>query len=888
MERAVHIVAAARAAVSRLLLFCALSAFPLVAHAQNTPAADTGRVATAVRIETESPRIDGALIETCWQRAPRTGAFRQREPMEGAPSSLRTEVMFCYDDRALYIGAIMYVDDPDEIQSTLSRRDNAGNSERIILSLDTYRDRRTAYSYGVTADGVRFEYYHPEDREHSREYSYDPVWEARVRRSDSSWTAEMRIPFSQLRFNELALQTWGLNMNRYIPSRDEDVYWILIPKNVSGWSSRFGRLEGIRGITPSSRIELTPYTAADLTVRRAQNATDPFEKNSRWHATAGVDVKMGLGPNLTLDATINPDFGQVEADPADVNLSAYETYYSERRPFFIEGNQLLSGEGPDYYYSRRIGAPAHVPTNAQYSEERGSTTILGAGKLSGRLANGLSIGALTAVTEREFVDTYDPSTGRYGREEVEPLTGYGVMRMQQEFGKDASTVGVMLTGVQRDLSSPAAAALLARQAVTGGADWNLRFDHGGFEIDGFAGFSHLRASREALLRIQQSSAHYFQRPDASHVTLDSNATQLSGYSLGLEVEKNSGEHWLWGIGGSAESPGFEINDLGRLQAADDIDGWMMLRYRENTPGDIFHSYRVSFSASRGWNFGGANQYTNLGLSLNGTWKNFWGTSLYFDYGLRAMSDHLTRGGPLMESGAGWNIGTSVRNNFSDDFRWEGYVSYFADEFDAWGYSLGGWAGIRTSGRLDITVTPGYSRHVSTRQFFGIFADGPTETYGRRYVFSTLDRATLYARFRINYAFTADLTLEVYAEPFAASGNYLGFGELPAAGSPDLYIYGSDGRSQRERDPETGVYTVEDARGGFSFADPDFNILSFRSNIVLRWEWMRGSTLYLVWQQDRYDYEATGGIIGPSQLFRSFDTPGANFIALKLTYWIPVT
>ncbi|MDT8324976.1 MAG: DUF5916 domain-containing protein, partial [Bacteroidota bacterium] len=831
---------------------------------------------------------DGTLGEACWKRATRTGAFRQREPVEGKPATLRTEVMFCYDDRALYIGAIMYVDDPEEIQSTLSRRDNTGNSERIIFSLDTYRDRRTAYSYGVTADGVRFEYYHAEDDEHSRDYSYDPVWEARVRREDTAWIAEMRIPFSQLRFNERDRQTWGLNMNRYIPARNEDVYWILIPKNASGWSSRFGRLEGIRGITPSSRIELTPYTAADLTLRRAENAVDPFDENSAWHATAGLDLKMGLGPNLTLDATINPDFGQVEADPADVNLSAYETYYSERRPFFIEGNQLLSGEGPDYYYSRRIGAPSHVPATAQYSEESSNATILGAGKISGRLDNGLSVGALTAITEREFVDTYDPATGRYGREEVEPLTGFGVMRMQQEFGRHASTVGVMLTGVQRDLSSPTAEALLSRQAVSGGADWKLRFDHGGFEIGGHAGFSHLRGSKDAIRRVQQSSAHYFQRPDASHVALDTAATQLSGYSIGLNVEKNSGEHWLWEAGASAESPGFEINDLGRLQTADDIDSWVALRYRENLPGDLFHSYSVSISTSRGWNFGGDNQYTSFGVSLGSTWKNFWGSALYFDYGLRGMSDQLTRGGPLMESGAGWSLGGSMRNSYSDDLRWEGYASYFTDEFDSWLYDFGGWVGIRTSGRLDITVTPGYTRSVNTRQFLGIFADGADETYGRRYVFSTIDRATLYARFRINYAFTADLTLEVYAEPFAASGNYLGFGELSAAGSAALTVYGSDGGSSLTRDPTTGVYTVSDERGSFAFPDPDFNVLSFRSNIVLRWEWVRGSTLYLVWQQDRYDYDATGDIIGPSQLFRSFDTPGANFIALKLTYWIPVT
>jgi hypothetical protein len=858
-----------------------------VLHAQNPDSSTPARSVAAFGIQHSPPLIDGNLDENCWPQAERTSGFLQREPSEGASPTVQTEVMFCYDNEALYIGAIMHIDDPREVQSTLSRRDNAGNSARIIISLDTYHDRRTAYTYGVTADGVRFEYYHAEDREHSRDYSYDPVWEARVQRGNTAWTAEMRIPFSQLRFNEGETQLWGLNMNRYIPSRNEDLYWILIPKNETGWSSRFGTLTGIRGITPSSRIELTPYAAADLTLRKAQNAQDPFDKNTSWSGNAGLDFKAGLGPNLTLDATINPDFGQVEADPAEVNLSAYETYYSERRPFFIEGSQLLRGEGPDYFYSRRIGAPVHLSPQGQYSEQATNASILGAAKVTGRLASGLSIGALSAITEREFVDTYNPSTSRYGSELVEPLTGFGVLRLQQELGKDASTVGVILTGVQRDFTSPTGEDLLPRQAFSGGADWKIRSEYGGFELGGHAGFSQVKGSTAAIRRIQESSAHYFQRPDADHVELDAERTELTGYTFAVDLEKNSGEHWLWEIGAQAESPGFDINDAGRLQTADDIDSWLELQYRENTPGDIFHSYNVVLNASRGWNFGWINQFTSFGLAFNTTWKNFWGASLYLDYGLDAMSDQLTRGGPLMKSASGWNVGFSARNSYSQDLRWEGWLSRYGDRFGSWGYNIGGWVGLRTSGRLDINVTPGYTRSVNTRQYVRVSYD-PAATNGARYVFSTIDRATLFAQFRINYAFSPDLTLEVYAEPFAASGKYLSFGELQTAGGEEIAIYGSDATSIIEHDEAQGIYTVTDARGTLSFADPDFNVLSFRSNIVLRWEWMRGSTLFLVWQQNRSHDDARGDIIGPLDLFRAFDTSGANFIALKLTYWLPLT
>ncbi|MBR9977470.1 MAG: carbohydrate binding family 9 domain-containing protein, partial [Bacteroidetes bacterium] len=489
--------------------------------------------AQAFRWTQRPPVIDGVLSEELWMRLPPATNFTQQEPREGQAATLRTEVRFSYDAQALYIGAIMYVDDPEEIQSTLSRRDNAGNSERLLISLDTYRDNRTAYTFGITADGVRIDYYHPNDAEHSRDYSFDPVWEAQVTQSQEAWIAEIRIPFSQLRFNDSESQLWGLNLNRYIPSRNEDTYWVMIPKNDAGWSSRFGRLTGIEGIRPSSRIELTPYTVGDLTISRGGNPADPFYDRMAWRGNAGLDLKMGLGPNLTLDATVNPDFGQVEADPAEVNLSAYETYYSERRPFFVEGIPLLRGEGPEYFYSRRIGAKPRMLPGGVFIDHFSNTTILGASKLSGRLASGLSIAALSAVTEREFVNTYDPRTGTYGLSMIEPLTGYGVLRMQQELDEESgSVVGVVLTGVSRDLTTPDSETLLPRQATSGGVDWKLRFDRASYELQGHAGFSHLIGSKEAVDLVQRSSTHFFQRPDADHITYDPQRTALTGVTAG--------------------------------------------------------------------------------------------------------------------------------------------------------------------------------------------------------------------------------------------------------------------------------------------------------------------------------------------------------------------
>jgi hypothetical protein len=846
-----------------------------------------GRGVEAVDCFDSPPRIDGMLDEDCWLRAMPASDFLQKEPREGSPSTLRTEVRFAYDSRALYIGATMYHDSPSEIVSTLSRRDNAGNSERIIISLDTYNDKRTAWSFCVTADGVRVDYYHSEDHEFRRDYSFDPVWEARVARHSYGWTAEMRIPFSQLRFNTKDAHVWGLNINRFIPSRNEDVYWVLIPKHETGWASRFGALSGIRNIAPSSRIELTPYIATDLTLSSVTDPANPLASSREWRGSAGVDIKAGLGPNLTLDATINPDFGQIEADPAVVNLSAYEVYYDERRPFFVEGAQLLRGRGPDYFYSRRIGAPPRLSTEAHFTARPNSSTILGAAKLTGRLMSGLSIGALTAITQREYIETWDTTTLLRGEEIIAPLSGYGVLRMQQEFGESGSSAGVTLAGVTRDMQHERLEGLLLKQAVSGGSDWKLRFDRGNYELNGYAGFSHVQGSREAVSLLQRSPAHYFQRPDADHVDFDPMRTSLDGYAAMLSFARQGGGRWLWGLGGSIKSPGFDINETGRLQRADDIETNAHIRFRELIPGALFHSWVVGLSQYIGWNTGLIHRYTNINLDLSGTFRNFWTSSFTINYGGRGMSDELTRGGPLMAAGAGWNYYWNIHNNYAEDFRWSAGISRFDDETGSWNFVLDGNFSLRARGNLELSLTPSFTRSVNTRQFIASFAGGSAQTFGRRYVFSTIDHATLVTRWRINYAFTPDLTLELYFEPFASSGTYLSFGELSATASRELRQYGSDGTSiQRD---QQGSYVVLDGNEvAFTLPDPDFNILSFRSNVVLRWEWLRGSTLFLVWQQNRSSFENNGAIVGPRDLLHSLDRPGDNFFVLKVSYWLPLS
>ncbi|MEE9471550.1 MAG: DUF5916 domain-containing protein, partial [Gemmatimonadota bacterium] len=372
--------------------------------------------ALAVGIDSDLITIDGRLDDAAWRDAHFIADFQQKEPEQGAAPTERTEIAFVYDGGALYIGARMFHQDPSNIAEVMTRRDEMGNVETLSVSLDTYLDRRTAYSFAITAAGVRIDWYNASDTEHRRDFTFNPIWEARVQRDSLGWTAEMKIPFSQLRFNDT--EKWGINVNRWIPTKNEDIYWVYVPREETGWASRFGDLTGMQGVESSSRKEFMPYVATDsrVTSRELVNADDPFGGRTQFNGRLGADFKMGLGSNLTLDATVNPDFGQVEADPAVVNLSDFEVTFDERRPFFVEGALLLSGNGrmgPQYYYSRRIGASPHGFPAADFVDRPDATTILGATKITGRLANGLSIGALGALTSAEHAGTYDAGLDRF-------------------------------------------------------------------------------------------------------------------------------------------------------------------------------------------------------------------------------------------------------------------------------------------------------------------------------------------------------------------------------------------------------------------------------------------------------------------------------------------
>ena len=800
-------------------------------------------------------RLDGRLDEPVWAAAPAMTGFVQRVPDEGAPATDETIVKFAYDESALWIGARMNAADATKIAAPVTRRDDVSQAEHILVSLDTFLDRRTAYTFGVTAAGTRADRYHASDTEGGTA-TFDPVWEARVTRDAGGWTAEMRIPFSQLRFNETTAQTFGVNVRRVVPTKNENDYWIVVPRKEVGWASRFGDLTGLE-IARARRVEVLPYVSGSTRLRGEIDQTNPLDEERTFDQSAGADIKAGIGPNLTLDATINPDFGQVEADPAVVNLSAFETFFSERRPFFIEGASLLAGGGQPYFYSRRIGAAP--PLSAVFAVENAGylveaprqTRILGAAKLTGRFASGTSIGALAAVTDTGRARTWDGS--EFGLAEVAPQSFFGVFRGQQQFGKSGSTAGATATIVQRDLGEPRLANLMNERAIAAGTDWNLRFKGGEYEVGGYAGFSRIDGSAAAIARAQRSSARYFQRPDNTHTEYDPTRTSLSGFTGGINAQRAAGKHWLWYASVDATSPGFEINDAGRISQADQVFGFGQVRYRETEPRGIVRDYDIGFSSENGFNFGGTRTWTALRTDTVVTWKNFWGSEFTAWMDLPAFSDRATRGGVLMGTGRAWVMQARLYNSRAARNGWLFRLYHGESEFGEHTWDGGGTFSIRPRPRWQLSLEPRIYASTEPRVYAGTRAGNA--------VFALVDRDEYSLRIRANYAVTPDLTFELYTEPFAASGHYHDFGALTKARSRTL---------------------VPTAPTG----DFDYNLRSFRSNAVVRWEWRPGSTMYVVWQQDRFADE-TRGTARFNSLGDTLSAPGDNIIAVKFSYWIPL-
>jgi hypothetical protein len=844
--------------------------------------------ATATRLLDGSIRLDGNLDDLAWTQATPITDFVQKEPTEGAPPSEEMDVRIVYDDDAVYIGARMSNREGVPIQSPLGRRDAVDQAEYVLVHLDTFRDRRTAYAFGVTASGVRIDRYYPQDSENDFDEGFDPVWEARTNIGEEAWTAELWIPFSQLRFNDQEEQIWGLNLQRFIPTFNEMDYWVAVPRTQRVWASSFGDLGGIEGIAPSSRIEVLPYVAGSSRVNGNRDRSNPFDDGRNLGSRTGADLKVGIGPNLTLEATVNPDFGQIEADPAEVNLTAFETFFAEKRPFFLEGAQMLNTRlETNFFYSRRIGAVPTVSVAGDFVDYPKASTILGAAKLTGRLSSGTSLGFLAATTDEEFARVADRASPDVREVRVAPGTSYGLARVQQELGTSGSTIAAMTTMMHRAFKpGDPLAALLARNAYTAMGEKILRINDGEYEWTTFFGLSHVQGESAAIARTQQSSVHYLQRPDLEYAGFDPSRTTLTGYKWRSIMERVSGRHWLWQVRAERESPLYNTNDMGRLSSADGIRVDGNIRYRETTPGMLFRNYSVGFQVNNEFNGGWHRQQGNVRLNVDLTLHNFWEIGVSTGPNYRTLDARLTRGGPLMGTPRGWSSDFEIGNRPSARTRWLARTFLNTDEADGVNTGASGTLSFRPGSRWQFSINPSYARQTDSQQYVSTLGGGPAETYGQRYVFAYVDRSTWSTPLRLGFTLKPDINIDVYAEPFAASGRFFDYGELTAARSRIRRLYGTDG-SAITLQPD-GSRRVTDGDAAFTLRNSDFNVRSFRSNIVLRWEYRPGSTLFLVWQQDRRASEAVGDRIGIGDMFRSLSAPGSNFFAVKMSFWLPVS
>jgi hypothetical protein len=849
----------------------------------------TPPVAFAVRATAGAPRIDGRLDDAVWALAGPITQFTQTQPAEGQPGSERTEARVAYDDDALYVAVRMYDTQPQLIAARLGRRDNEENSDQLTLSFDSYHDHRTAFTFGVNPRGVKSDAIVSGDGGNS-DASWDPVWDAATQRDSVGWTAEVRIPLSQLRFPNASAQVWGFQVVRYIHRKAETQRWAWSSQTDQGHSSFFGHVVGLANLPRPSRLELLPYATAREERLASGSAANPFNDGSRERGVAGLDLQYGLASNLTLNATFNPDFGQVEADPAVVNLTAFENYFEERRPFFVEGADIFGFGGSQFFYSRRIGrAPqGGADDRGGFVDTPENSNILGAAKFSGRTAGGWSLGLLEAVTAREYATVRDAGGFRF-RDQVEPLTNYGVFRAKRDFRGGGSTVGFIGTAVNRGIGD-SRLDFLRSAAYAGGADFTHRFSQNRYRLSGSMGYSLIRGDTLAIQRAQLSSARYFERPDADYVSYDPSRTSLAGWSGSLAFAKEAGS-WTYGLSGRAVSPGFELNDVGYLTSADDIGLSAEASRRWTRPGRVFRHANISLQTENLWNFGGVRTGTFLGVSVGGQFLNYWNANLNLALQPRSADDGLTRGGPLGISPASYNLSANVRT----------------DPRKPWTIMLDGCLGRAESGgwnrgvlsEIELLLTPSvsfsasghYYTERSSRQYLLWQTDpSATATFGRQYVFADIEQRNLDVTARLNVTLSPTLSLQLYAQPFVFIADYGRFKELAAPRTSNYTVYGETSGSTLMDSTATAGYFVADADGAGPRAtvripDPDFSARSLRGNAVLRWEYRPGSTLFFVWTNSCEAYGADATFRIGDNLTHLCQGRSNNVFAVKLNYWL---
>ncbi|HEY8851006.1 MAG TPA: DUF5916 domain-containing protein [Gemmatimonadaceae bacterium] len=877
-------------------------------------------VATAAPVSS-GITIDGKLDETAWAKATPITDFHQQNPNEGAPPTQLTEVRILYDERAVYIGARMYDSlGASGIRAPLARRDqlldsngnngsfNSLTTDKLIVMLDPYHNHIDNAWFEINPAGVRGDQFNGDP-------SWDPIWQAATHVDVLGWTAEIRIPYSQLRFSRDSVQTWGMQIWRYTDRLNEQDMWSFRRKSESGGPMYYGSLGGLV-IEPQPRqLEILPYVESRRQYKYASPA-DPYHKSSYGRISAGADMKYLLTSSLALDATVNPDFGQVEVDPATINLSAYETYYSEKRPFFVAGSSAFdfgnfscnfcsNTSSLDIFYSRRIGRPPqlnpYVGNVADFADTPDNTTILGAAKITGRTKGGYTLGVLDALTNRETARYLPAGGGAERTQQVEPLSNYFVGRIKKDLNGGATTIGGAFTSTLRQLDDTVMSNRLRRRAEAGGIDFNHTWHQRQYSWIGSILTSDVGGTSSAIDLTEQSSAHYFQRPDRRvtsdgifNAKYDPNATSLQGYGFYTRIAKDPG-NWFWETAQNWRSPGFEVNDLSFLSRAD--YKWMNANAGRqwSTPGRWYRNAVILGGGQQQFNYDGDKTDLQTQIYAATQFLNYWNLRGFAIHHPTVLDDRLTRGGPVVKR-TGYNFGemelsTDARQRAVFDFTVQLSRGIGSDTHTL---ILQPGVALKPAANVFISLSPSYIVDENPAQYVETVAD-PTATsfYGDRYVFAFIKTHTLSLDTRVNWTFTPNLTLQLFAQPFIASGAYSSFREFAAPRTAKKVIYGQD-IGTIVRTPATATsgatYTVDpDGTAGpalpFTFGDPDFTFRSLIGNAVLRWEYRPGSTVFFVWTQNRTGSDTNGEFDFGKQRAEIFRDRPTNVFQVKINYWL---
>lgn len=891
---------------STLTLICLLLTITSSSLAQKSGTTNNGtaksgsslKTLEALKVNSQSEIIlDGKLEETIWQQAPFATNFIQRTPDEGKAATEKTEARVIYTDDALYVGIRAYDSAMDSVAATLFRRDGSAYSDWVYVSIDSYNDNRTSFNFAVNPRGVRKDILiFNDDNEDIR---WDAVWEAETTIQDNSWIAEIRIPLSQLRFDSNKQnQTWGINFQRRLARKEEISFWSPTPQNASGFVSRYGNLDGISDLPDIKRLEVTPYASGSLT-RSPGDAANPFYDQNDWSGSVGADIKYGITSDFTLTGTINPDFGQVEADPAVINLSAYESFFPERRPFFQEGTDIFefgrtetfnTFGNPLVFYSRRIGRRpqgnvSDPRSDAEYIDAPDQTTIASAAKISGKTDGGFSLGILDAFTLRENAQ-FRTIENKDGSISVEPPTNYFVGRVKQDIDQGKTVIGAYGSAVNRMIDTEYLKSSLHSSAYIGGMDFEHSWDERKWILSGAFSGTQVNGTSEAILETQRSSARYYNRVDADHLSVDPDKTNLSGYAGELSFGKFGGEHWKGSVTYSVTSPGYEVNDIGFQNRADYHAASYLLWYQETNPAAPFRNYNAALYANHSFNFGGDMINNSYGFFSNISFTNLWRLNLNAGYSGKEYDDRLLRGGPLAQSPESNYYSAVISTNQSQTVSFSlGHLrnQNTTGEFER-DFFLD--ITIRPTPNIQVTVGPNYNYQKDTDQYVATVEDDlAADTYDHRYVFADIDRTSLSTSLRLDWTFTPEMSLQTYVRPFISSGNFYNYKEFTTPRKFDFDIYGQDRGTIQQNE---GSYTVDPDGNGpaqsFSFAERDFNFKAIQTNAVFRWEYTPGSTFYLVWQQDRSASTFHNDFRFRRDVNRLFDSKPTNVFLMKFSYW----